>query len=68
MTTVIVEPLPLWARQLPRRLRPVHPPIFDGEPTPTDAALALALIDELDDESRRWYGEALVARLRAMLG
>ena len=54
---VNVIPLPRWARKLPARWRPQHPPIFDTEsPSPEDRALAEALIDALDRESQAWYG------------
>jgi len=55
---VNVVPLPRWARELPARWRVCHPPVFDGDPTPEEIALALALIDALDPESRHWYGGA----------
>ena len=55
--SVHVIPLPQWAREIPERLRPQHPPIFeDGDATEADRDLAAALIEALDDESRRWYG------------
>ena len=55
MVTVQIEPLPLAHRDVPRHLWPCHPPIFDGEPTQADRELALALLLELDAESRVWY-------------
>lgn len=69
MATVDVNPLPEWARKLPQRLRPGHPPIFpDGDPTSEDVELALALFHELDAESQRWYGGAhFVERLQRHL-
>ncbi len=36
----------------------MHPPIFDGDPTPEDIELARALFAELDPESQEWYGRA----------
>jgi hypothetical protein len=64
--TVRIEPLPAWARAT--KVRPMHPPVFEGEdPTPDDIALAIDLIEALDADSRAWYGEALVQRLRARL-
>ena len=70
MATVSVLPMPASFRDIPRRLRPGHPPIFpDGnEPTPADVALALDLFAALDVESFEWYGgTAAVERLRARL-
>ena len=65
---VNVQPLPERYRALPARLRPMHPPLFDGEPTRADIELALALLLALDSESFGWYGgAATVARLRARL-
>src|SRR5215218_5162850 len=49
---VNIVPLPLWARKLPARWRPCHPPIYDGDPTPEQVALAEALVSALDLESR----------------
>jgi hypothetical protein len=42
-------------RAIPERLRPQFAPIFDGDPTPEDISLALALFAELDPESQSWY-------------
>ena len=56
MGTVNVMPMPAWARKLPARLRPVHPPVFDSDARPEDVALARALFAELDAESQNWYG------------
>lgn len=53
---VNVIPMPPAYRKLPARLRPGHPPIFDGPPSPAERAEAEALIAALDPESRRWYG------------
>lgn len=39
----------------PMRLRPGTGPIFEGEPTSEDLALALELFDALDPESQAWY-------------
>jgi len=66
---VCVEPLPEWTLKFSRRLRPMPRPIFEGPGTPTteDVELALALIANLDPESRVWYRsaeEALQERLR----
>jgi hypothetical protein len=55
MAAVEVAPMPLGYRDIPAKLRPCHPPIFDGEPSDADRQLALALLLELDDESRSWY-------------
>lgn len=53
-TAVHVIPLPAWARGT--RYRPRHPPVFGfHEPDEEDIALALELIQALDDESRDWY-------------
>lgn len=66
MSEVHIEPLAPWMRKT--RFRAMHPPVFPaGPPTRDDAELALALIAELDDESRAWYGDALIERLRARL-
>ena len=64
--SVTVEPLPQWARKVSRRLRPVHKPLFENPPTRADVELALALIAELDPESRQWYS-ATEALLRERL-
>jgi hypothetical protein len=56
MANVTIKPLPAAYREIPERLRPRHPPIFDGEPTPEDIELARALFAELDAESQKWYG------------
>ncbi len=51
--SVNIEPLAEWARQVSRRWRPMHPPVFpDGPPTRADVELALELIGELDGEPR----------------
>jgi len=60
MTVVNIMPLPDWARKVPKRLRPVHHPIFteigpEGI-TAQDIALARELYELLDAESREWYG------------
>ena len=57
---VNVAPMPAWARKIPARLRPVHPPIFEGDPAPTDVELARALFRELDRDSQDWYRGARV--------
>jgi len=68
MATVSVIPMPDGVRKLPERLRSLHPPIFpDGTPTDADVAFAIELIETLDEESQRWYGNTL-ARLKARLG
>lgn len=55
---VTINPLPQWSRELPERLRPMHPPIFGIDtPTADDIELARELFAALDPESRRWYGE-----------
>ncbi len=56
MANVTIRPLPQVYRTVSKRLRPYHPPIFDGEPTPADISLARALFQELDEESQDWYG------------
>jgi hypothetical protein len=56
MANVEVRPMPAKYREIPERLRPQHPPIFDGDPSAEDIALARALFKELDPESQRWYG------------
>jgi len=60
MPTVNVAPMPESTRKIPKRLRPQHPPIFEGtDPaTPEDIELARALFLELDEESQLWYGYA----------
>lgn len=59
MATVNVHPMPTAYRAIPRRWRPMPPPIFpDGEPTPADRAYALELWRALDPESQEWYGQA----------
>ncbi len=63
MANVNIAPLPLWARALPKWMRPTHPPIFDSEPTPADVELAHELFDALDPDSQEWYsGAPLFAR------
>jgi len=66
--TVSVEPLPASLLKFSRRLRPMHRPVFegDGSPTMADVELALALICELNPESRQWYS-ATEALLRERL-
>jgi len=67
MSEVSISPLATWARTA--KYRPCPPPIFpDGDPTPADIRLALALFDELDSASQDWYGgRAFVERLQARL-
>lgn len=61
---VNIRPLPDWARTAAHR--PLPPPVFDGEPTPADYRLAVALFLRLDPDSKRWYGgEATLARWQA---
>lgn len=55
MATVNIKPLPDWARKHSRRVRPMPPPIFDGEPTEADRELARELYAALDPESQAWY-------------
>jgi hypothetical protein len=63
MANVNISPMPLWARALPRRMRPTPPPIFDSEPTPADIELARELFDALDPDSQDWYsGAGIFAR------
>lgn len=57
MANVDINPLPVAYRRMPPRLRPRPAPIFDDEPTQEDRELALALLLELDAESRDWYLE-----------
>lgn len=59
MARVNIAPMPLWVRALPKRLRPMPPPIFDGTPTPEDIALARDLFAALDPESQRWRDSSL---------
>jgi hypothetical protein len=60
-----IVPLPLWARKLPRHLRPGHPPIFDSSPpSAEDIREARSLIRALDPESRAWYGTPASLRRR----
>jgi hypothetical protein len=56
MATVSIRPLPMGYREILPRFRPQHPPIFDGEPTAEDVALARELFEALDLESQQWYG------------
>jgi hypothetical protein len=65
--TVTIVPLAAWMRKT--RFRPLPAPIFpDGEPSPDDVELALALFQELDPESKLWYGgERFVERLQRRL-
>lgn len=66
MNAVNVNPMPNWCRSTKYRQCP--PPLFtDGSPTRDELELALALIAELDPESRNWYGAELQDRLRARL-
>ncbi len=53
MSAVNVRPLPTWARKT--KYKPLPPPIFDGDPTPADRALARELFLALDRESQAWY-------------
>ena len=54
--SVHIIPIPSAYLKITRLYRPGHPPIFDGDPTPEDIALARALFLELDSESQDWYG------------
>lgn len=57
MATVKIKPMPVSWRKIPARLRPNHPPIFEGgEPTQEDVDLAIDLFELLDPESQEWYG------------
>lgn len=52
---VDIQPMPAWARKIKFHTGP--PPVFPGgNPTPEDVELALALFQELDPASQRWYG------------
>ncbi|WP_332747557.1 hypothetical protein [Hydrogenophaga sp.] len=64
---VDIQPMPAWARKTKFHTGP--PPIFPGgRPTPEDVELALALFQELDPASQRWYGgDAFVIRLQQRL-
>ena len=58
--SVSIKPLPSGFRSIAPRLWCQHPPIFpDGEPSRDDIALAIELIEALDDESRAWYARSL---------
>jgi hypothetical protein len=52
-------PLSGKLRQISKKYRPVHPPVFPdcGEEGPSDSDIALAreLFELLDDESKEWY-------------
>lgn len=65
--SVHIAPLESWMRKI--RFRPQPAPIFpDGAPTRADIRLAIALFNELDDDSLRWYGgAAAVDQLRSRL-
>ena len=65
--TATITMLPSWARKT--RFKPLPPPVFpDGDPTPDDIELALALFAELDADSQAWYGgPQFVERLSARL-
>lgn len=53
---VQIAPMPAGIRNIPKKWRPLHPPIFpDGEPTAEEIELARALFKELDEESQNWY-------------
>jgi len=56
--------MPTWARTT--RFKPLPLPVFpDGDPTPDDRELALALFGELDAASQAWYGgPAFIERMR----
>lgn len=57
MTEIKIKPMPMNYRKIPKRLRPIHPPIFEGgAATPEDIALAFDLFELLDAESQEWYG------------
>lgn len=59
MSTVDIRPLPIAYREIPARLRPQTPPVFEdadgAPPTAADIELARALVQALDPASRRWY-------------
>ncbi len=60
MGYVQISPMPQKYRGIPKRLRPVHPPIFvDYGPnevrTEEDIKLAKELFELLDEESKEWY-------------
>ena len=53
---VQITPMPAGIRNIPKKWRPQHPPIFPyGAPSNQDIALARELIRELDEESQNWY-------------
>ena len=65
--SVNVATMPAWMRG--KRFIPIHPPIFDtATPSHEDIALAVELLEALDDESRIWFGGAkAIERLKARL-
>ena len=59
MTVVNIIPMPEKFRKIPKKWRPVNPPVFidcgpDG-PTAEDRQLARELFALLDPESQEWY-------------
>ncbi|MBW2631255.1 MAG: hypothetical protein JRC90_05755 [Deltaproteobacteria bacterium] len=55
---VSIVPMPEAYMKIKKKLRPQHPPIFQGtgESTLEDIELARELFRLLDDESKEWYG------------
>jgi hypothetical protein len=63
---VVVKQLEPWMRGT--KFRPFPPPIFpDWPPSRDEVELAVELLDALDPESRLWYGEPLIERIRNRL-
>ena len=60
MTKVIVSPMPEKFKNIPKKWRPGHPPVFFDAPpegaSEADIQLARELYLLLDEESKDWYG------------
>lgn len=54
--SVTIKPMPRAFLKISPKLRPAHPPVFDGDPNTADIEEARALFIELDDDSQAWYG------------
>ncbi|OPZ66676.1 MAG: hypothetical protein BWY84_00059 [Candidatus Aerophobetes bacterium ADurb.Bin490] len=71
MTKIVITPMPEKIRAIPKKWRPMHPPINffqdcgPGEPTPEDYAIAAEMFELLDPESQEyWGGDNVLTRLK----